>query len=183
MFKKKTVLNPPAPGTKTFEFRLGDEVEDKLNGLKGIAVTRAYHLTGCDTFVVELPAADGKPGESFSANGDRLKLVTPHPDRHIDEIPDDDVCLGDQVKDVTTGMTGIVTLLAIPLYGTTRACIEPGYIAKDKKVGEGWMVDTNVIEVIRPLKEPAPAPAAATTSTEPAPKPKRDGACRLPRNF
>lgn len=173
-----TNLNTPkAPGSKTFPFRLGDEVRDKINGLSGVAVSRIYHVTGCDTFLVELPVADGKPGEKINVSGDRLELVAAFPERHIDELPEDTICLGDRVKDHMTGASGRVSLIEVPLFGTTRVCIEPGFNDREKKVGEAWMTDTHFVEVIEPITPKSPdAPA------EPV-KPKRDGACRLPRNI
>lgn len=156
-------LNPPKPGSQTWGFRVGDEVKDKISGVVGTVMSREYHVSGCDTFSVEAPP-DPSTGEIKTRGviGQRLELVTSHPERHIDEIPDNDVCLGDQVKDLSNDAIGTVIVLSVPLYGTTQVAIEPAWNSRDKKMGESWIVDTHWVEVIKPFNPPSPAPKAST---------------------
>lgn len=165
----------PAIGALTHPFRLGDRVEDTLNGIKGLAVTRHYHVTGCDRFEIELDPVDGKPGETFVVSSERLKLSKAHPKRHRDEAPEMHVKLGDKVTSVTMGVSGVATVITVPLYGSPRVCIEPQWDAKTKKMPDPFLCDVAFVRVdeaydSRPKEEQKPK---ATT------KPER-GASRLP---
>ena len=61
MFGSKTAFRPEIqkPGSLSWPFRLGDEVKDKLNGLTGVVIGRFFHITGCDTFAVEIVLKEG----------------------------------------------------------------------------------------------------------------------------
>jgi hypothetical protein len=47
------------------KFNLGDEVADKVTGLKGIVVAYTKWITGCDTVTVQPQGLNGN-GESFN---------------------------------------------------------------------------------------------------------------------
>lgn len=171
------MANPviPAPGENVWPFKLGDEVRDTINGLSGILVTRFYHRTGCDRFAIEMPPKDNAIPENYHVDAGRLELVKAFPERHIDEVPDLHFKLGDTARDKMLGLTGIIGIIEVPLYGAPRASIDPEWDAKTKKLPEGFFVDGHVIEVIkaydsRPKAETKPKPDA---------KPSR-GACRMP---
>lgn len=186
MFGSKTAFKPEIqkPGTLTWPFKLGDEVKDKINGLTGIAVARFYHISGCDTFLIELPPKDGKT-ETFHVNGERLELVTAHPERHIDESwPADRPQLGDKARGAFSKVEGNVCLLQVPLFGAPQVDVSPVYDAKQNKLPDGYFIDAHNVEVIEPYDKPEPVnkPTAPEVppKTEAAPKPTR-GSSPMPR--
>lgn len=178
MFKNdKPVIQQP--GSLTWPFRLGDKVRDKINGLEGIAINRAYHMTGCDRFTIELPADGGKPGEIYSCDGNRLELVEAFPDRHrVDEVPDGlHVKLGDECKSMIHGIAGVATIILVPLYGAIQIDIDPKWDAKEKKMPEGYFVDAAFVEVTKPYT-PGQPKAKPTEAIQ-----KSRGACKMAKNF
>lgn len=62
--------------TKTFKFNNGDEVIEKITGLKGIITGTCYYLTGCNSYLLTV-----KPKDEYSEplniwfDEDRLDLV------------------------------------------------------------------------------------------------------------
>lgn len=48
------------------EFKMGDEVKDKITGFQGIITGHAKYFTGCDQFIIQ-PKCD-KPGTYPEAN-------------------------------------------------------------------------------------------------------------------
>lgn len=173
------IATPPPPGSQTFAFRLGDKVRDKLNGLEGTAIVRLFHISGCDTFIVE-GAADKKKGERGAisdTNGDRLELVEAHPELHKNEIPDLGIFLGDTARDLVHGFVGTVTHIVVPLYGATQVQIAPKYDEKEKKLPDSYIVDAHHVEIVEALN-PIPKSAAP----KPAPAPAERGASPLSRN-
>lgn len=163
MTDSKPVLDPI--GTLVHGFRLGDEVKDIFNDIKGRAVERHYHMTGCDRFAVEPAPTDGKPGETFVVTNERLKRVKEHTKYHRDEAPDLHVKLGDKVTSQTMGISGIATVIVVPLFGSVRVCIEPQWDAKTKKMPEPFLCDVAFVKVDeaydgRSLTEQKPKPTA-----------------------
>ena len=65
--------NPPMSGT----VELGDQVQDTITGLKGIAVARTRWLTGCDRISVQAPAKDGKVPDLASFDEPMLRVIKP----------------------------------------------------------------------------------------------------------
>lgn len=56
--------------------KLGDEVQCRITGFKGIAVSHATCLTGCDRIAVKAPMQkDGKMGEEFWFDLDCLEVL------------------------------------------------------------------------------------------------------------
>ncbi len=170
--KNKPVI--PAPGSLTHPFRLGDMVKDKLNGLEGRAVSRQFHMTGCDRFTIEPAPKDGKPGEFYSVAAERLDLLESCPDFHREEVPDIHVRLGDKVKAIHMGVEGIATVINVPLHGAIQISVEPGWDPKERKLPEGYFFDVAFLEVIDPY-EPRPK---AETKPKASQKPER-GCTRL----
>lgn len=180
MTKPQSKINtPPPPGSQVFPFRLGDRVRDKINGLEGTAIVRLFHISGCDTFIIERDANKEKMerGEIADNNGDRLELVTARPELHKNEIPDVGIFLGDEARDLVHGIAGVVTHIIVPLYGAVQIQICPKYDEKDKKLPESYVVDAHHVEVTKALnpipKTAAPKPAA----------PQERGASPVARNF
>jgi len=166
------------PGTVTWPFRLGDVVRDRINGLEGVAIARLYHITGCDRFLIESAAQDGKKGEAFGASAERLELVKAQPEFHRDEVPPARVGLGDVVRDYSTGLEGRVTVIEVPLFGACRCNVEAGWDKKKMAIAEGWLVDEPFLEVLKPFKTPAEKQA----DTQKPAKTSR-GASRVGREF
>lgn len=56
---------------------LGDEVQDTISGVKGIAVGRTTWITGCDNIQIKPQGVDrdGKPCDSFAADEPIVKVV------------------------------------------------------------------------------------------------------------
>lgn len=175
--KKKPEIKQP--GSLTWPFRLGDEVKDSISGLTGVAIARIFHSTGCDRFTIEPPANDGKIGELASFDGNRLELVTAHPERHReDEVPADlHIQLGDQCKSLLSGIAGTCLHIHVPLFGAVQVDISPPWDPKTKAMPDGYFVDAAFVEVTVPY---TPRPKAAQT---PKPSEKDRGASPLPRNF
>lgn len=167
------------PGSLTWPFRLGDKVRDKISGLEGIATGRAYHLTGCDRFTIELPPEGARVGELYTCDGNRLELVESFPDRHrTDEVPEGlHVKLGDECKSLIHGVAGVATIILVPLYGAIQIDIDPKWDPKEKKMPEGYFVDAAFVEVTKPY-----TPGAPKAQPSQAIKESR-GPCRMPRNF
>lgn len=174
------IPTPPPPGSQVFPFALGDDVRDKISGVAGTAMVRIFHISGCDTFIIEGPADKKKNerGALMDVMGQRLELVTAHPERHINEIPGEDfhVHLGDEVRDLVHGIEGVATHITTPLFGARQIQVAPKWDAKEKKLPEGWIVDAHHIEVVKPLNV-APKPA----KQQPAPAPVERGATPLGR--
>lgn len=173
---------PPPPGSQVFDFKLGDRVRDKINGLEGTAIVRVYHISGCDTFIVELDAdkEKGERGTLRDVIGQRLELVEAKPELHVNELPGEDfhIHLGDEVRDLVHGMAGIATHISVPLYGTKQIQIAPMYDHKAQKLPDGWLVDAHHVEVTKALN-PAPKPAKKAA----APAPQERGCTPLGRGM
>jgi hypothetical protein len=56
---------------------LGDEVQDTISGVKGIAIGRTRWITGCDNIQIKPQGTDrdGKPCESFPADEPVVKVI------------------------------------------------------------------------------------------------------------
>ena len=166
----KTKPEIKQPGSLSRPFRLGDEVKDKLSGLTGVAVSRFYHITGCDRFAIELPANEGKPGELVVYDGNRLELIASHPDRHReDEVPVElHVELGDECKSLIHGIAGRCVVIHVPLFGAIQLDISPDWDPKEKKLPEGYYVDAAFVEVTKPYRarpKETQQPAPSTKNT------------------
>jgi hypothetical protein len=157
---KKFIPNIPTPGSQAWNFKLGDEVRDIFNpSIQGILVKRDFHISGCDTFTIDL-LIDVKGEQSAlkrttieSYPGTRLELVQAHPERHKNEIPPNTINLGDKVKDYTTGLVGRVTHLAVTLsYNAPQALVVPEASNGELKGGD-W-IDFHMLEVLEPYKAP-----------------------------
>lgn len=62
--------------TAEFVFDLGDLVQDRITGLKGIAVSRVEHLYGCARYWLQPQEhKDGKPVEGFWIDEPQLVLI------------------------------------------------------------------------------------------------------------
>lgn len=79
----------------------------------------------------------------------------------------DQIDLGDEVKDIVSGFTGIATARTRFLNGCTRISIDPP-VDKDGKPVDGRWFDQEQVEVIQRGKiKPKPAmPKASTTGGE-----------------
>lgn len=56
---------------------LGDEVECKVTGIKGIAIAIAKHLTGCDRVSVQPPVdKEGKWRDGYWIDVDAVRITT-----------------------------------------------------------------------------------------------------------
>lgn len=56
--------------------QLGDEVQDKVTGFKGIAIVRSIYLQGCDRIAVQPPIdKEGKIQESQHFDDPQLKIL------------------------------------------------------------------------------------------------------------
>jgi hypothetical protein len=174
MAQQKTPIQKP--GSQTWPFRLGDKVRDKINGLEGIAISRYFHVTGCDRFMIELPLKDGAPQDNYIGPAERLELVESFPDRHREEVPDMHIHLGDECKAVLSGVAGVCAMIHVPLHGATQVDISPKWDPKEKKLPEGYFVDAAFVEVTKPY---TPAPRAAKKPTEAIKKER--GASRMPK--
>lgn len=176
----KPIIAPP--GSMTWDFRLGDRVRDKISGLEGIAMSRFFHVTGCDRFMVETPAMDGKAGENIHVDGARLELVESFPERHLaDETASElHVKLGDRCRSRISQLTGVATIIHVPLFGATQVCLDPQWDPKTKKMPEAFFADAPFVEVLEPY---TPLPAG-TPAPEPSEKLKSQrGSSRMPNSF
>lgn len=58
------------------EIELGDRVEDKITGLRGIVIAITKWMYGCTRVVIQPEEAkDGKPAESFNIDMPQAKLI------------------------------------------------------------------------------------------------------------
>lgn len=174
--KAESVFVPdiPEPGSQEWPFKLGDEVEDPLNPqLRGILVARTYHISGCDTFTIDLLTDPKQASARLSKRtqeswpGNRLRLVKEHPDRHVDwEVPpigEGVATIGDLVRDYVTGVEGKVTHISTVLSQSAPTVhIQPP--VKDGEVPDGRWVDLNMVEVLEPYRRPDPVAKKRTFS-------------------
>lgn len=179
MAKPERIPTPPPPGSQSFDFHLGDRVKDKLNGLEGTAIVRIFHISGCDTFIVESDANEekGERGNIREVNGQRLELVESKPERHVRELPPEGfhVALGDEVIDLVHGIEGTATHISVPLFGAIQIQVAPKWNAKEQKLPDGWLVDAHHVKVVKALNPPPPA------APKPKPAPAERGASPLGR--
>lgn len=161
------------PGENTWPFKLGDEVKDQINGVTGVLIARFYHITGCDRFMLETPVKDDKVGELYECAAERLELVTAHPERHREEVPDIHIKLGDQVKSVMSGVAGTATIIQVPLHGAIRVDVQPKWDPKEKKMPDGYFIDVGFLEVVEPYT-PRPKPEK---TPQPSQKQVREPGC------
>jgi hypothetical protein len=63
------------PNTNRIE--LGDEVQDTISGVKGIAIGKTTWITGCANIQIKPQGVDrdGKPCESFAADEPVVKVI------------------------------------------------------------------------------------------------------------
>ncbi len=59
-----------------FKYELGQKAQDIVSGLKGIIVSRAEHLTGCNTYWFNTGLGkDGKPMDGCWVDENRVKII------------------------------------------------------------------------------------------------------------
>lgn len=69
-----------------FKFNRGDRVKDKVTGFQGVIVSRADHISGCDTYGVQPEKLkDGVPQDTRWFDEPRLVLVKAEVVRPVDE--------------------------------------------------------------------------------------------------
>ncbi len=83
-----------------------------------------------------------------------------------------EINLGDEVKDIITGLKGIVIGKTKWMYGCNRVIIQPP-MDKDGKVPDGYSVDEPQVEVIKPKKIKANKAQVAKSPAGPKPTPAR----------
>lgn len=72
--------------------------------------------------------------------------------------------LGDKVKDVVSGMTGIVTGITDHLHGCRRMLIEPDKLKTDGTLADAWVMDEYRLKVVKAgVIKPQAIPAAEKT--------------------
>lgn len=80
---------------------------------------------------------------------------------------DDNIELGDKVKDQISGFTGIVYGIAECLHGCRRIQVEPDKLKSDGTMNEGWWMDEHRLTVV---KKGALKPFSAIAEEKPAAK-------------
>ena len=72
--------------------------------------------------------------------------------------------LGDKVKDVISGLTGIVYQISECLHGCRRIQIEPDKLNKEGGILDGWWMDEHRLKVVKKgvLQAVKAIPATAT---------------------
>lgn len=62
--------------TTEWKFELGDRVEDRVSGFKGVVCGRLEHLNGCKQYAIYPPVdKEGKIGDAHYIDGEQLELV------------------------------------------------------------------------------------------------------------
>ena len=55
---------------------LGDQVKDRVTGLKGIAVAVTTWISGCNRITIQPPVdKDGKPPENYTVDEDMIEVI------------------------------------------------------------------------------------------------------------
>ncbi len=62
----------------SFRFNIGDEVKDKVTGMKGIVMVQAFYATGCSHFGIQQRSVskEGKTPNYEYFDESRLELIT-----------------------------------------------------------------------------------------------------------
>lgn len=61
------------------EIQLGATYKDMVTGFVGVAISKAEHITGCDTATIEAPYKEGSKTDVYMYDVSRLELVNKKP--------------------------------------------------------------------------------------------------------
>lgn len=113
------------PTDEEIGFVLGNEVEDEVTKLRGIAIQMSDHLNGCIQFSIQPPSKDNKIPDSTSIDYQRLKKVGEGVKNKSEGWPECDFVLGNVVTDKITGFVGIATMRIRDISGECFYFVSP----------------------------------------------------------
>lgn len=150
--------------------KFGDVVKDKITGFQGVVVARTIWLNNCDRLTVQpREVKDGKPILSSSFDEPNLEFVE-STDIKVFKVsrPTEQVDLGDVVRDVITGLSGVAIARTEWMNGCSRVYVQP------KELKDGVPVESTTFDesdlVIEVKSEVAPKRAK---TGGPRPEPRR----------
>lgn len=140
------------------QIELGVIAKDTITGFQGVVVCHSTFLGNCPRYTLRpREVKDGKPVAPQAFDNTRLAFVESttlkvlHPTR-----PDEQVELGDRVRDAITGLEGIATSLHIYIDGCSHVGIQPRELKDGVPVEVSYMDEKDLTVLDRANPKPAP---------------------------
>lgn len=133
--------------------RIGEEVEDTVTGVKGIAIYKNEGMSGTTQLAVQPKGNGDNLPEAWSIDWQTLKVIGFGQSRTAITPAKQTIELGDEVEDTVTGLKAIAVSRITYLNG----CVSYGLqakIGKDGKVPEYVYVDWKRLVVTKSAKVP-----------------------------
>jgi len=125
--------------TVTFEYNCGDKLRDKVTGLEGIVMVACEYSTGCIHYAIAPPLHDGKAPAWQWLDSNRFELLS-QKEVYFAIIQTKTAAFrfdyGDKLKDIVTGIEGIVMVKARYYDGELQYGVAPE--ARDSKLPD-WL--------------------------------------------
>lgn len=143
----------------TTTIKLGDVAKDSVTGFQGVATGYSTHLNNCPRWTLQpQEVKDGKAIESRTFDAPLVEFVGPS---GIPVIPvtrsADPPELGDTVRDVITGLEGVVLSTYIFSAGCVRTSVQPRALKDGLPVDPSWFDECHLLVVTRANPKPKPA--------------------------
>lgn len=124
---------------ESYNFKLGDVVEDLITGFKGVIVVHLHYLYNQDRFGIRSKELhEGKPIDPIFFDGTSLKFIE-HTDIEIPEFPKVEVNLSDEVKDKVSEYKGTVIGYGYWINGCVRLGVQSKELNEEgHPVEEQW---------------------------------------------
>ena len=147
------------------DFMLGQEVEDKISGFRGIITVKVYNQYRVPQYAVlaKTRALSSGVGDVL-IDGVSLRIINKTPIIKCVE-PKVKIKLGEKVKSSVTNFTGIVISREVHINGCVRLKIRSEYKAGDETSMTVFTFDEPELEVIKPKTNSTVKPKKSTPNT------------------
>jgi len=135
--------------------KLGQEVEDKITGFKGIAITKSIFVHQSTSFDVQPKVdKDGKIPEYRCIDEFRLKII--NETQVMEPVPCDDlgIKLHDKVKEPNSGLSGFAQGMAYHITGCVQVAVAPKGLDRDYKLHSSTWFPAGQLEVVKQASQP-----------------------------
>jgi len=134
------------------DIELGEEVQDKVSGFRGVVVAIADHLSGCNRIGVRANDTETlahRSDEEFFYE-DQLEQTgeAPFAERGEKAQTDTEITLGEEVRDDVTGFEGIASTIRYELYNCPRIAVTPVDDSSPTENGDREWFDAPRLSVI-----------------------------------
>jgi hypothetical protein len=138
--------------------KLGDIARDTITGFEGVAIARSTALNNCPRWTLQpQEVKDGVATESRSFDEPNVEFVRGTDIPTIACVrPEEPAELGDTVRDLVTGLEGVVMSITIFQAGCTRIAVQPRALKDGLPVSASYCDECHLAVIKRASPKPAP---------------------------